>query len=1200
MSYYEKNYLILVILIAFCNVLNSQTIFNKDWVQVTGLPGSVQWNGSGVNWSGCTFDPCDHFIITGNTMVSPGNSDILTTMYDRNGNVIWQRQYNHPPNNKDYGVAVCSDSLCNVYVTGAVTAPNGNFDIILLKYSNTGSLLWARSWKGADSLHDVPSAITLDDSCNVYITGGTLTSSSQSNYVTLKYNTNGNLKWVRTYDYANLYELATGIQFYQPNGSVIVTGTSASAANCWDYATLRYSAINGTALDTSRENATGVTINQALAVTRDGSGNVYITGYADSSGNKNIQTIKLNSNFGLVWVKNYYGEGLEDIGKSIQVDNLGNVYITGHTKKQNGGTDYITIKYNSSGNVLWERRYKAPVETNSAEGIKLILDNSHNVYVTGSVYNNGTIDYCTIRYDSIGTLCWEAMFNGYGNGTDIPTDIQTDDNGNIFVTGLAQDSSSTTRYTTVKYSSFYIPQGVIFNNDSTSNYMQNQVIVKFKPEIVNQSFVNNPDKQFGELSEIIPNNVIQLMGNKLGVTISGKTFTAKKIYTRMTTADSISITRLGDTISMDKFWSTFLIIMPTNINVTNAVDSLNTMYPTIYYAEKNYFLQFYYSPDDSLTLYQSSLFPDVLIPYADINIDPAWDIETGKNYVNVGMIDAVIDWSHEDFGNGTFSGSKIKGGWNYINNVSISNSTPLNQHGTACAGIIGALRNNGTGIAGIAGGDVNDSTNTGASLYSFGIGFSSNNGTSNSVIANAIVEASSYCPGSPPYGYGMHILSNSWGGTDYDNNMENAVKSCYNNRCVFVVSRGNLYYYGDTSDLGAITYPSCYNKDWVLSVGGSGNDGKHKLFNFNGDNIYESMIGRNMDVIAPGSFDIVVTPLATGFNQYEYFSIDPNYTRFTGTSSACPHVAGVAALLLSRHNTNQVYQNYPNNLDPDDIEYLIKEYATDVSGTAPGPFYTYNYNPYPDDFNGYGRVNAGNTMDMINKPHYWVQHNLNNPTQTLTTTSNQNINITSNNYGLVPGTYVADKVRIDNTYHTTLSSTSQFFAFWERNKEMWGISGANPQNCDPWANYYNIGLYQGIVTVQSYTFCLHITADPYNNPLNIWIPDIPSKIRTDFSMHIYDPTASVDDLATEQDFLEVYPNPTDNIAYISFLLKKSANTSIKLLDITGQVVKTIENSRLNTGSHLLQLNVNDLSSGVYFIQFKEDNTVVNRKLVISH
>ena len=90
-------------------------------------------------------------------------------------------------------------------------------------------------------------------------------------------------------------------------------------------------------------------------------------------------TIKYYNNGTQAWLKNHNGQGQDwDAPSAIDVDSLGNVYVTGSS---NG--DYITSKFDISGNTVWEKSYTGP---NIGEGrsCAIKVDNLGNVYVSGT------------------------------------------------------------------------------------------------------------------------------------------------------------------------------------------------------------------------------------------------------------------------------------------------------------------------------------------------------------------------------------------------------------------------------------------------------------------------------------------------------------------------------------------------------------------------------------------------------------------------------------------------------------------------------------------------------------------------------------------------------------------------------------------------------------------------------------------------
>jgi uncharacterized delta-60 repeat protein len=207
----------------------------------------------------------------------------------------------------------------------------------------------------------------------------------------------------------------------------------------------------------TRYNGTANSYDYGRAVAADGSGNVFVTGYSTGSGTGyDCVTIKYSSAGAQQWLARFNGTGnSSDYGQAIAVDGSGNVYVTGYTYS---GTsyDYLTIKYNSTGDTEWTRTYNGP--GNSTDyGQSIAVDGSGNVIVTGYSYTLGpNYNYATIKYSSTGVQQWVAIYNGTGNNADYAWCVKVDGSGNVYVTGYSYAPPHYYDYATVKYN----PSGV--------------------------------------------------------------------------------------------------------------------------------------------------------------------------------------------------------------------------------------------------------------------------------------------------------------------------------------------------------------------------------------------------------------------------------------------------------------------------------------------------------------------------------------------------------------------------------------------------------------------------------------------------------------------------------------------------------------------------------------------------------------------
>ncbi|MGB8192233.1 MAG: T9SS type A sorting domain-containing protein, partial [Chitinophagaceae bacterium] len=156
----------------------------------------------------------------------------------------------------------------------------------------------------------------------------------------------------------------------------------------------------------------------------DATGNVYITGSASaSSGGPNCATLKYGNDGVFQWLQTYNGPtNSSDAGNSLAVDGSSNVFVTGYSYNSSGRSDVLTAKYNSAGAQLWLNIYDAGSGTQDV-GKVLALDAYGNAYVAAETSVPGVVnsDFLTIRYSSSGVQSWAARYNGPENQTDYPT-----------------------------------------------------------------------------------------------------------------------------------------------------------------------------------------------------------------------------------------------------------------------------------------------------------------------------------------------------------------------------------------------------------------------------------------------------------------------------------------------------------------------------------------------------------------------------------------------------------------------------------------------------------------------------------------------------------------------------------------------------------------------------------------------------------
>jgi len=320
------------------------------------------------------------------------------------GENLWVKQITSPAGLSVMSKGVATDGIGNSYSTGLFTGSMdingqgistlGSEDIFLVKYNSSGDLVWGRTI--GDTLAQVSYSVATDKSNNVLITGyyyGTvdfggnfITSVGSSDIFVAKYNQNGGLIWVRSFG--------------------------------------------------------GGSTDQGISVVSDNLGNVIVLSYFQNTANflgTNLSSrassidfaiTKLNNAGNIIWAKNYGGDNI-DYPKSMAIDSLGDIYVTGQASVGGETTDigggnvngkgiFISKYSSSNGNYIWGKvlggNFGLGIATEPQTG---------NIAVTGAYQGNvdfgagnisagagGGQTLFLASYKSNGDLLWARTYGG--------------------------------------------------------------------------------------------------------------------------------------------------------------------------------------------------------------------------------------------------------------------------------------------------------------------------------------------------------------------------------------------------------------------------------------------------------------------------------------------------------------------------------------------------------------------------------------------------------------------------------------------------------------------------------------------------------------------------------------------------------------------------------------------------------------------
>jgi hypothetical protein len=316
--------------------------------------------------------------------------------YDSYGDMLWNKTTEgRVSSDSGYGIAI--DSEDNIIITGE-THSFGDSDVLVIKYDSYGNVIWNKTSGGKPESYGKESACV--SGTNTVIIGG----SSEDHGEDITVDSNNNILVVgTTWSFgAGGYDIWT-IK-YGPRGNILWNRTA------------------GGSLDD---------VGYDIAV--DSNDNIVIAGTA-SSFSAGLWVIKYDSSGNILWNRTA-GGSLDDGGYSIAIDVENNIIITGYTHSSDIGStdiDVWTIKYDSSGNVLWNKTIGGKYN-DAAQGVS--IDSNNNVIVTGYTDSFGAekCDIWTIGYDSSGNVLWNKTTGGkyYDEGYG----VAVDSNNDIIITG---------------------------------------------------------------------------------------------------------------------------------------------------------------------------------------------------------------------------------------------------------------------------------------------------------------------------------------------------------------------------------------------------------------------------------------------------------------------------------------------------------------------------------------------------------------------------------------------------------------------------------------------------------------------------------------------------------------------------------------------------------------------------------------------
>jgi uncharacterized delta-60 repeat protein len=381
------------------------------------------------------------------------NDDILVVKYSPTGTLLWTQRYNHIGNATDRAVAVACDALNNVVVAGRANN-GGDDDYAVLQYSPSGLLNWSDFFDNGDV--DRVADMGIDANNNIYVTGRS-NNGNDDDFRTLKYNSSGTMLFNVAYDFVE--DDRADYMDVNPDGSFAITGRSdgsAAAIVNYNYRTVKYSSEGAQQWTTTYDGAgTNDDIVQAIDLTS--SGEVLITGYSDASSTaliqNNIVSIKYSATGTALWTNVYSGTAnRDDEAGACILDTQGNARVAGHTENTLAQRDAILLTYDAAGNTSNSALWSGSGD-NSDNVREIERDANGNLYAAGySVGKDTDRDMFLMKLNSAGDTLWTRSISGTLFGSDEESNaIVLDNTGNIIISGYTKNSGTGSDITLLKY-----------------------------------------------------------------------------------------------------------------------------------------------------------------------------------------------------------------------------------------------------------------------------------------------------------------------------------------------------------------------------------------------------------------------------------------------------------------------------------------------------------------------------------------------------------------------------------------------------------------------------------------------------------------------------------------------------------------------------------------------------------------------------
>ncbi len=298
---------------------------------------------------------------------------------------------------------------------------------------------WVQRFNGTANSFDIASGMLSIPSGGVLVYGSSIGIGSLTDFALMKYSREGNELWRSTYNGEANQSDQINSAVISAGGDIFVTGFVTLNENNSGFAVAKFLSDGNLSWVRITEEP-GYISGIGEAITASSSGRIVSAGQLKNSADEFKVILTSHDSAGLLLSKRIMELQGNSFSVSMQPGTDGSVYLAYEKAIQNSGSDIAVAKFDSSLNLVWERTFTGDAINSFDRPSEIKSDESGNVYTCGSVINSiGSADYFASKISASGNIIWEYQYRG--SFTDISSSIAIDNSDNTYITGFSRSGA---------------------------------------------------------------------------------------------------------------------------------------------------------------------------------------------------------------------------------------------------------------------------------------------------------------------------------------------------------------------------------------------------------------------------------------------------------------------------------------------------------------------------------------------------------------------------------------------------------------------------------------------------------------------------------------------------------------------------------------------------------------------------------------